>query len=99
MCICDAVAVPVDVKEFLEEEMLNGQLVEHPDVIVLYPVRCTVEEPSSSRDHSRKDVPQHGGRGNIDHENPVVAYANTAREKCNSYTLNAHGAEDRINQY
>jgi hypothetical protein len=99
LCICDTVAVTVDIKKFPEEEMLISQLVEHPDVIVFYPVRCTVEETPSSRDHSRKDVTQHGGRGHIDHEDPVIAYANTAGEKCNSYPVNTCSAKDSINQY
>ncbi len=99
LCICDTVTVTVDIKKFPEEEMPISQLVEHPGVIVLYPVRCTVEELSSSRDHSRKDVTQHGGRGHINHEDPVITYANTAGEKCNGYPVDNCSAKDSINWY
>ncbi len=99
LCIRNTVAVPVDVKKFPEEEMPISQLVEHLYIIILYPVRCTVEKPSSSWDYSRKDVTQHRGRCHINHKDPVIAYAKTAEEKCNGYPVDARGAKDCVYWY
>ena len=99
LCISNTVAVPVNVKKFPEEEMPINQLVEHLYIIILYPVRCTVEKPSSSWDYSRKDVTQHRGRCHINHKDPVITYAKTAGGKCNRYPVDAHGAKYRIYWY